>query len=357
MLTLDRYITGIALRTITAVVFTLLALISLFALFEEMDDAEAAYGLYEAGQYVLRTMPRRLEEILVYGLFLGYLIALGRLAESNELTILRVSGMSPLRIMSALLPSLALWLGISLVVSEYLAPEAERAAEVAKLKAQYGEDALDRRGGLWVRVEDTFMRVKAIGEAGEMFGVSQHVLNQDNVLTDVITAASGTFHTEREVWELRDGTHVILNPDGSAIASDFVMREWANPITPELLASQAFLDPSKMSMLALSRQIEFARAQQLGVSEYELVFWSRILKPLTYFGLTLFALAVVMGPLREVGMGLRLTFGIFAGLGFKYLQDLLAPAALVFNIPALIAILIPISIYWFVAWYLIRRSA
>ena len=94
-----------------------------------------------------------------------------------------------------------------------------------------------------------------------------------------------------------------------------------------------------------------------GVSEYELAFWSRILKPLTYLGLTLFALGVVLGPLRQVGMGLRLTFGIFAGLGFKYLQDLFAPAAIVFNIPALIAILIPIALYWSVAVYLIRRNA
>ena len=34
-----------------------------------------------------------------------------------------------------------------------------------------------------------------------------------------------------------------------------------------------------------------------------------------------------MGPLRQVGMGARLVVGIFAGLGFKYLQDLFAPAA------------------------------
>ncbi len=112
-----------------------------------------------------------------------------------------------------------------------------------------------------------------------------------------------------------------------------------------------------MSMAALYRQIQFARKQALGVSEYELAFWDRVLKPLTFLGLTLFALAVVLGPLREVSMGLRLTFGIFAGLSFKYLQDLFAPAAIVFNIPALIAILIPIAVYWLVAITLIRKNS
>ena len=73
--------------------------------------------------------------------------------------------------------------------------------------------------------------------------------------------------------------------------------------------------------------------------------------------MTLFALGVVLGPLRQVTMGLRLTFGIFAGLGFKYLQDLFAPAAIVFEIPAAAATLMPIILYWALAWVLIRKNA
>ena len=110
-------------------------------------------------------------------------------------------------------------------------------------------------------------------------------------------------------------------------------------------------------MADLERQIDFARTQHLGTSEYELAYWTRVLKPVTYFGLTLLALAIVLGPLRQVSMGLRLTIGIFAGLAFKYLQDLFAPAAIVFDIPALLAILIPITAYWLFAIYLIRRNA
>ena len=64
-----------------------------------------------------------------------------------------------------------------------------------------------------------------------------------------------------------------------------------------------------------------------------------------------------MLSLQEVGMGVRLTVGIFAGLSFKYIQDLFAPAAIVFELPAFIAILIPITAYWLVAIHLIRRNA
>ncbi len=363
MHTLDRYITGISMRSIAVVVFALLALISLFALFEEMDESQTGYGLVEAATYVLATTPRRLDEILVYGVFLGFLIALGRLAEANELTICRVAGLSPLRLMGSLAPTMIFWLAFSLVLSESVAPNAERVAEVGKLKAQFGEEALDTRGGLWLRTGPLFMRVRAIGDDGAIYGVVQHRLDENGALAETVNAASGRYDTEAKLWRLENGTRVRFpaapddSPSGGALVEPFEQHNWNNDITPELLASQAYLEPNKMSMAALSRQIEFARNQHLGVSEYELAFWSRALKPLTFFGLTLFALAVVLGPLRQVGMGMRLTVGIFAGLGFKYLQDLFSPAALVFNIPALLATLLPIAMYWLAAWYLVRRNA
>lgn len=356
MLTLDRYITGHALRTITAVIFALLSLISLFALFEELDESRVGYTFNDALWYVLKTMPRRLDEILVYGLFLGYLISLGRLAETNELTVCRVTGMSAARIMRALLPSLLFWLALSVLIAEFVAPRTERNAEVEKMVALYGEDALDRRGGLWLRTGQLYMQVRAIDEDGTLHGITQYHLNEADALTHIIEAETGSFDAGARQWNLLNGARIDVSDEG-AVHRPFMALTWDNTITPEVLASQAFLEANKMSLADLNRQIDFARSQQLGVSEYELAFWSRILKPLTYFGLTLFALGVVLGPLRQVGMGLRLTFGIFAGLSFKYLQDLFAPAAIVFNIPALIAILIPITAYWLCAWFLIRRNA
>ncbi len=200
------------------------------------------------------------------------------------------------------------------------------------------------------------MRVRAIDESGKIHGIVQYWLDDDKALTETVQAQTGTYDPEAQQWNLMIGTSTQLTEDGAQIES-FHARTWDNAITPELFAAQAFLEANKMSVFALQRQIEFARSQHLGVSEYELAFWNRVLKPITYAGLTLFALGVVLGPLRQVGMGLRLTFGIFAGLGFKYLQDLFAPAAIVFNIPALVAILIPISAYWCAAIYLIRRNA
>ena len=356
MTLLDRYITRQANASILAVLASLLGLITLFALFEELDEAEVVYGFAEALNYIIKTTPRRLDEILVYALFIGYLVTLGRLAETNELTILRVSGMSVRRICLALAPSMVLWLGISISTSELLAPKMERQAETEKMAILYGEEALDSRGGLWLRASGLYMHVQAIDTEDRIRGITQYWVDDQQNLTETVRADLGTYHADMGYWIFEQGHRTRLI-DGLAQQETFAHWTWENTITPDVVASQAFLEPNKMSMLALYQQIQFARSQSLGVSEYELAFWSRVLKPLSFLGMTLLALGVVMGPLRQVGMGLRLTFGIFAGLGFKYLQDLFAPAAIVFDIPALIAILIPIAGYWLFALWLIRRNA
>jgi lipopolysaccharide export system permease protein len=356
MTTIDRYLTNQSLRTITTVVGSLLALITLFALFEELGESHETYGLQEASWYVVQTMPRRLDEILVYGLFIGYLITLGRFAETNELTVCRVAGMSPMRLLIALSPSLLFWLAISVSISEFIAPASERSAEVDKLQAIHGENALSKRKTLWIRTGQLYMQVQAIDENGIIRGVTQYWLNDADELVEIIQAERGQFDDVAQQWNLLNGSQTELST-ATARAESFHARTWDNPITPEVLESQAFLDANKMSIIDLDRQIDFARTQRLGTSQYELAFWSKILKPATYVGLTLLALGVVLGPLREVGMGVRLTVGIFAGLSFKYIQDLFAPAAIVFELPALIAILIPITAYWLVAIHLIRRNA
>ena len=103
MKVIDKYIFKLCNQAIVTVIACLLTLTSLFALFEELNESDVTYGFWEATNYILATTPYRTQELLIYSVFLGVLIFLGRLAESNELTILRTSGWSPLQLLVALL--------------------------------------------------------------------------------------------------------------------------------------------------------------------------------------------------------------------------------------------------------------
>ncbi|GIS20731.1 MAG: hypothetical protein CM15mP120_26470 [Pseudomonadota bacterium] len=92
-----------------------------------------------------------------------------------------------------------------------------------------------------------------------------------------------------------------------------------------------------MSLLGLTDQVNFLQQQRLQATQYELALWSRVLKPLNYFGMMLLALAIVLGPLRGTGLGPRCA-RLLVGLSFKYLQDLFAPMSVVFALPPSIAV-------------------
>jgi lipopolysaccharide export system permease protein len=138
---------------------------------------------------------------------------------------------------------------------------------------------------------------------------------------------------------------------------NFAQSVWTNAITPQLLANQAFLEPKKMSLHGLTDQINFLQRQQLQATNYQLALWTRLLKPFSYFGLALLALAIVLGPMRSTGLGPRVALGLLVGLTFKYLQDLFAPMAVVFALPAALAVALPIGAYTLCGFLLIRRYA
>ena len=356
MYLVDRYLTLRCLAAITLVMLSLTGLTLLFALVEELGERQSSYSLADAIYYVLLTGPRRFDELLTYGVFLGVLLALGDLAEHGELTAMRAAGASATRLFMALVPTLIFWLVISISLSETIAPSSEEKAERQKLGAQFGEDALAQRGGLWFGDGGLYMQIKSIGSDGTLKDIVQYHVDDQNQLQRSIRAQAGIFDTQTETWTLRNGSLSVLS-ETDVQSTDFEQRLWKNPVTPAQLANQAFLEPRRMPLSRVLLQIRLLERQSLDATDYGLVFWNRLLKPLTFAGMALLALAIALGPLRDTGVGQRIAMGIFIGLGFKYLQDLFAPTAIVFGTPPWLAVGLPALIFIGTAILLIRRQA
>ena len=367
MTLLDRYLTRQCVVAIATVVGVLAALTLLFALIEELDEGNANYGFSQALQYLLLTMPRRIEELLSYGVFIGLLLALGNLAEGGELTAIRAAGVSPRRIMLGLLPTLGICLVLNLALSELLSPAGERAGVQSKQQALLGQQIgtpaapfITPKDGVWLRrsldSDSEFAHIGGIDRQGRLANVYVYRVNAQNQLVASRQADSGTFDAEKNRWLLQNVATTVLD-DRTTESFDEATWVWANPISPEQLATQAFSDPRKMTVVQIWRYLSRAEQHRIASVPFELTFWQKVLTPLTYLSMALMALAVVIGPLRHTGIGQRLTIGLFIGLGFKYLQDLFAPMAVVFNVPSVLAVMIPALIYLAVARRMIRNNA
>ena len=355
--TMDRYVAATVLRAVGGVLACLVVLVTLFTVTDELRDITPGYETRHALLYVLYSTPRRIYELMPYGVFIGALAGLGLLASREEITVLRSAGVSVARLFgSAAVPALLLVIG-NQALGEFVAPAGEALGGTLKLNAQRGSSPVEGsiRAAQWHREGSLYTHVAGYGGGGELLDVRQYVV-EDGALR-LVRRAESAVHVGGDGegrWLLRN---VVETRFGTAGTSTHRYGElpWRSSADPRLLSAKALFDPGKLSFADLRFQIGHLRTEGLDATRYQVWFWRKALQPLAVLGLVLLAVAFVVGPLREAGMGARLTVGIAVGLGFKYLLDMLAPTSMVFGVPPWLSMLLPVALCWAAGGALARR--
>jgi len=354
---IDRYIGRTVLLATLVALLAFMGIISLFTLLDEVREEQAGYVLKDALWYLLLTLPRRAYEVLPYVVFLGSLIGVGSLASNSEIVVLRAAGVSVWRIFLGVVWPALLVLTLGAIVGEYLAPWGEEQATAYKARSIQGSEVISLRGGYWYREGRMYMKVDGFGENGELIGVRQSWFGEQMQLEVLRTAASAEFvEGDDPYWRLFDVQETRIN-EATTEVQRFDELRWDGLVDPRLLGLQVLVEPRKLSLSNLYYQIGYMVREGLNPSAYQLAFWGKILQPFSVLGLALLAFTFVLGPLREVGIGVRLSVGILVGLAFKYLQDLFAPMSMVYDLPTVLAVALPIGICWAVGCWGVRRVA
>ena len=352
---MDSYVAATVLKALLAVMLCLLAVVTLFTLIDELNDITPGYTKAHAFLYVLYSTPRRLTELMPYGVFMAALVGLGQLANREEVTVLRAAGVSVGRLFATVGSTAFVALLLNLAVAEWLAPAGEAAASTLKLRVARGESPRPGaiRAGDWYREGNLYTNIDAYGRDGELFGIRQYRL-EDGEMRMSRQAQRATFLQEPGHWLLRDVVETRFEADATQVQEvDTVV--WQSDADPALLGAKVLFDPAKLSLGELAFQIRYLRREGLDPTRYQVSFWSKTAQPLAVLGLVLLAIGFVVGPLREAGMGARLTVGMAVGLGFKYLLDLFGPMSIVFGIPPWLAMTAPVAACWLAGVAQVRR--
>ena len=352
-LRLDRYIAAMVLRAIAVVLVCLLTLVTLFTVVDELRDLTPGYTPQYALLYVLYSTPRRLVELMPYGVFLGALVGLGVMASREEVTVLRAAGVSSLRLFASVAVPALLLLAVNQVLGEFVAPRAEAAGSSLKLRVRLGDGGAAIDSAHWYREGDLVTNVDGFGADGDLIGVHQFSW-RDGQLVSSRYAERAIYMAEAGHWRLIEVVETRFG-DGATQSRRYPHLAWRTEAEPALLSAKALFEPDKLSLSDLGFQIDYMRREQLDATRYQVAFWSRIMQPVAVLGLVLLAIGFVVGPLREVGMGMRLTVGIAVGLVFKYLLDLFGPVSIVFGVPAWLAMAMPVAICWIAGGLLLSR--
>lgn len=350
---IDRYIVSSVSASILLVMLVVLSLDLVFAFLAEVEDLKGDYQTVDALLFVLTTVPRRIYDYLPLGAFMGCLIGLGMLAKNSELVVVRAAGVSTGRIVFAAMKPALLVVVVAMLIGEYVVPFTEKIAQSKKAVAQGAQLGFSSSAGLWHREGNVFVHVNAVEPNGILHGVSLQTYDDNRHIKKTVFAKRAIF--QRQEWLLEDIRETVF--EGGVVSSTQKRVEiWNTALSPSLL-SILVVKPDNLSVIGLYKYTRYLQEQNLNASGYLMAFWKKLLQPVSTLVLVFVAISFVFGPLRSATMGYRIFCGLVVGLAFKYMQDLLGPASLVFGYDPIYATLIPISVCAAGGFFLMRRVA
>lgn len=350
---LDNYIAKQVISTILIVALALLGLDLFFTLVHELKVVgRGQYTLSRALIYLLLSAPTRIYMMFPWAALLGSLIGLGALANHSELVVMRTASISVQRIAGAVIRAAFLLTMVMVIMGEMIAPVTETAAQNLKTSSISNGQTLDTMYGLWVRQGNDFIHVQTVRRNGELVGVTRYQFGNDQKLTEILTAKSAV--QEGKNWRLNQIKGTRFEKDKTRVFENEV-QVIPNLLEPELLETATIKHPERLSLPALLRTIQNRSKNELNSQNYELAFWSKVFQPLVIILMVFLGVPFVFGPLRSVSMGFRMVVGVLVAYGFFTINSLFAPLAMVYQVPAFIAVLIPIAVFAIIGGWMLKR--
>lgn len=337
---LSRYVSLSVFSAMLLVLFLLLGLELVFSFIGELDDVKGGYTAYEALVYIVSTAPRRAYDMLPLAALIGGITGLGMLANHSELTVMRAAGVSILRIVWWVVRPALVFVLLGLLLSQYVVPPSERMAEARKAQAQGAASLSGWLSSYWHREGDSLMRIGTVSPDGVLQDMMQFRFGARGELLATARIAEARYIGGQ--WQMYGIKETQRLGDGRTQVVTAAQRIWPSQLTPAFL-KLVTLDPENLSLSNLYRYARYMQAQGLDAGAYFLEFWKKALAPFATLSMVLIACSFIFGPLRSVTMGLRILSGVMAGLLFRYGQDFLGYASLVYDFSPLLAAALPIA--------------
>lgn len=352
-----RLLNGYIFRTTVASIVVVLVVITsldiLAKLIDELGNLTVNYTFSEALLYVVLNIPSSLYQYMPFAGLVGGLVGLGSLASTSELVVMRAAGVSLLRITWSVIKPVLWFIAVMLLFAEYVIPVADQYAENRRsLLLQDKNNALSSKAGLWNREGNTFMHFNSVQSNGKLSGITRYEYDEDKTLLST-SFAEVAFYINGQ-WQEEEVIETLFTENGTTTRS-YANRQWDTDLSPDLLTILV-LDTDNLAISKLNQYANYLEQQNLENSQYRLAYWSKVLQPLVIISLVLVAVSFIFGPLREVTMGYRIFTGVVVGIVFQLVQKLLGPASILYGIPPLFAVLLPILVCLGIGLFLLART-
>ena len=361
-------------QIIAAVIFVAAAFLAL-SFFTDFVDAlrdvgRHGYTLVDAIWDCVLELPGHFYDVFPIALLIGTTLALARLAQTSEFTILRTGGLGPAR---------ALWLlgGIGLAsallmvgVGDWLMPLAERQASLHRAQFSQGQGLKLGQSGAWLRErapqtdgqmhtvtvnvgaaegQDHFRQVRVF-EFDHLGRLVRRVSAEQARVEPIGRGKAGSMWHLQGVTDTRWPGHFTMPGETTNLNIAGIderrlpAMDWQSSLTPMVVAASV-LPPDTMSTLSLWRYTQHLASNAQAAQRYEIQFWKRACAPLVCMVMLALALPFAYLHARSGGMSLKIFGGVMLGISFVLVNHISSHLGLLHQWTPWIAAALPSLVY------------
>lgn len=362
MSVLQRYFGQEILRAVFFVLLALLVLTSFFDLMAELGSVtKDGYRIQHAFMYIGLTLPGKAYDLMPIAVLIGSIYVLAQFAANSEFTIMRAASMSSWKAAQILMRIALVFIALTFLLGEVIAPKSEKFAKALKADAQGGPLTQEFRSGMWTKDlirEDglngavlgiRFLNVNKVSQNRELMGVKIYEFDKDFQLIRQINAAKAEY-VRSHVWKL---SSVVETSFPKNIASEDILaanthklesKELISEITPNIL-SVLFIEPDRMSAYELASYTQHLAENKQSTKRYDMAFWKKLTYPVSILVMMALALPFAYLHARDGGISLRIFSGIMLGMVFYLVNSLFSHLGLINTWPPLLTALFPSFIF------------
>jgi lipopolysaccharide export system permease protein len=339
---LGRYLIRAILGHALLVMLVLLALTGLYLFITQQDDiGVGTYTLGDALLYVALTLPQYAFDLLPIATLIGALLALGNLARSMELIVVRAAGVSPFRIGVWVAGAGLILMALTGTIGEFVAPPMERYGQQMRTFEKFRDYSMVGNRSAWAKDGDTILSVRRQSADNQYGGVFVFHFDAQRRLRSVGRANSARIDADNR-WRL-DNYRESRFEEQRVVPRRAASSELQTNISQEFLGLAA-VNPESLPLRDLWRYVRHLRANGLDARQHETAFWARIARTVAVAIIVVLAVPFAFGPMRSAGTGARTVVGVMIGVVFFLLARMLESGGAVFDLPPIIVAWAPTAL-------------
>jgi len=354
----ERYIRKTILSFTLVVLMIWLGVYSFFNFLSEMGSiGQLNYTTLEAFRYIALQIPEVAYKHASPVILLGCVLGMGHLATTNQLIVLRTSGMSILKLTFLTIKTALIFVIAIIIIGEMFAPVLSEEAENGRSKALGHSIASQSQEGFWIRDGENFINVQTNIDGKTFKDVTIIQVSSSNKISTVATSEVAQFDGKSLEMDKTE----IFSIDVSNEIDEISIKE-PNSYKKTVSFDQDLIDslkkePGELTTWNIWKQIKFLSDNKLRSGVFEVELYKRLIKPITLMAMILLAMLFVFGSTRDATLGRKIFFGVSVGLSFELLSRVGGAMALSFDFDPVMSAVLPTIVVTVIAISLLIQKS